>query len=393
MRIAAAAARRKPLPALLEEVLSTVQARLEGQVPHLAFVFFSNHFEDDGEQISEYIREKLGPRVLAGCSAEAVIGPEHEHEEEPVVSLWAAVLPEGAHCQPFQFLQSDLEAAPTPAELRKLFGRIPDGVQPTLLTLGDPFSVDITELLQRLNDDLPGWTAIGGMASGAERPEQSSLLLNGTVQREGIVGAALWGNLRIDTAVSQGCRPIGKPFIITKAERNIIWQLGGKSPLSLLNQIFEEAEPAEKKLMQQGIFLGRAIKEGKEEFRQGDFLIRNLMQADQGTGGIAIADLMRVGVTVQFHVRDAGTADEDLKTLVRPLAVQPPEGALLFSCNGRGTRMFPEKDHDIGVLRHFLPGLPAAGFFCAGELGPVGGKNFIHGHTASVAFFRPAGSP
>ena len=389
MRVVASAARRKPLPALLAEVTGAVRDQLDGQAPDLAFVFFSNHFEDDADQISQGLRDTVRPKLLAGCSAEGVIGPEHEHEEEPAISLWAATFPAGTHCQPFQFLQSDLEAAQTPDEYRKLFGKLPGGVTPTLLTLADPFSFDITGLLQGLNDHLPGWAVCGGMASGAERPGQSSLLLNDEVQREGAVGAVLWGNLQIDTVVSQGCRPIGTPFVITKAERNIIWQLGGKAPLSLLNQIFQDADTADKKLMEQGVFLGRAIKEGKAEFKRGDFLIRNLLQADQATGAIAVADLIRVGVTVQFHVRDAVTADEDLQALVRPLTERPPAGALLFSCNGRGSRMFPAKDHDVGVLRQALPSLPLAGFFCAGELGPVGGKNFIHGHTASLAFFRP----
>jgi small ligand-binding sensory domain FIST len=227
------------------------------------------------------------------------------------------------------------------------------------------------------------------MASGTERPEQSALILNGEVHREGAVGAAITGALAIDMVVSQGCRPVGKPFVITKAERNVIHRLGGQSPLALLNEMFEQASEADQQLMRQGVFLGRVIDEHRPEFRRGDFLIRNLMGADEESGAVAIGDMARVGTTVQFHVRDAATADEDLRALLAPQKATPPAGALLFSCNGRGRRMFAKPDHDVSVLREVLGPMPVIGCFCAGELGPVGGKNFIHGHTASIALFRP----
>jgi small ligand-binding sensory domain FIST len=200
---------------------------------------------------------------------------------------------------------------------------------------------------------------------------------------------AISGEVEIRTVVSQGCRPIGKPFVITKGERNIIHQLGGHKPLEVLHHIFQEAPTSEQKLMQEGIFIGRVIDERRPTFERGDFLIRHLVGADENSGAIAIGDHVRMGTTVQFHVRDAATAHEDLRTLLDPHRQQPPAGALLFSCNGRGTRLFSQRDHDVTASREQLGSIPVAGFFCAGELGPVGGRNFIHGHTASLALFRP----
>jgi small ligand-binding sensory domain FIST len=226
------------------------------------------------------------------------------------------------------------------------------------------------------------------MASGAEAPGQAALILDDETFRDGAVGVALSGALDVSTVVSQGCRPIGKPFIITKAERNIIYELGGQKPFELLRKIFESSSEADRALMQQGVLLGRAISEHKDKFQRGDFLVRNLIGADEESGAIAVGDLVRVGVTVQFHVRDAASAGEDLRTLLANEAEPRPVGALLFSCNGRGTHMFPERDHDVRMTRQVLGGPPVAGFFCAGELGPIGGKNFIHGHTASLAIFR-----
>ncbi|HMP58954.1 MAG TPA: FIST N-terminal domain-containing protein [Gemmatales bacterium] len=259
-----------------------------------------------------------------------------------------------------------------------------------MILLADPFTTDIGGLLAGINDTAPGWSVFGGMVSGAEAPGQAALIANGSTYRDGIVGVALNDRVLVNPVVSQGCRPIGKPYIVTKADRRIIYQLGGQNPLRVLEQIFEAATPEERSLMRQGVLVGQAIKETQPEFRRGDFLIRHLHNAHPGSGAIGVSDAMRVGVTVQFHVRDAASADEDLRALVNgSQGPERPSGALLFSGNGRGTRLFPGlESHDVGVLRELVPDLPVAGFTCAGELGPLGGKNFIHGQTASIAFFR-----
>jgi small ligand-binding sensory domain FIST len=386
MRIAATAANRGPNLELTKKLIAEILQQLDGGKPHLGVLLVTSHFDEDLGAIAEQIRTATNVDTLLGCTAEGVIGPGHEYEQEPAISLWMASMP-GVTIRPFHVAQAELEAASSSEDWRAHF-MMGAETMPYLLVLADPYSVDPATLLDGINEHLAGCRVFGGMASGAEGPDQSVVLLDDIPHRIGAVGVALSGPLTIDTVVSQGCRPVGRPFIITRAERNVIYQLGGKKPLAVLQEMFHEAPAEEQRLMNQGLFLGRAINEQKPEFTRGDFLIRNLMGVDEESGAIAVGDHVRVGITVQFHVRDAATADEDLRALLAPHASQSPAGVLLFSCNGRGRRMFPERHHDAGVVQELLGRVPVAGFFCSGELGPVGGKNFIHGHTASLALFR-----
>ncbi|MCC2670241.1 MAG: hypothetical protein K0Q72_2712, partial [Armatimonadetes bacterium] len=141
-----------------------------------------------------------------------------------------------------------------------------------------------------------------------------------------------------------------------------------------------------------GVFMGVVINEYRESFGRGDFLVRGVMGGNPQTGALAVGDMIRAGQTVQFHVRDAASAHEDLTELLQPQRERgEAAGAFLISCNGRGTRMFEQPHHDVATTRELIPGLPLAGFFAMGEFGPVGGQSFIHGHTASLAIFRPTG--
>ncbi len=383
MMIRSAAASRGTLSQLIERVLEQAQAP-SGPHADLGVFFVSSHFEEEMPLAAERVRQRTHVRTLIGCNAEGVIGPEHEHEQEPTVALWLAWLP-GVELRPFRLTPEDIEAIDTGDWLQRF--DIDRQGRPGLIAFGDPFTVDVNAFLEGMNQLLPGSALVGGMVSGCEGPRQAALVLDDELHCDGAVGVALWGNVALDTVVSQGCRPVGRPLVVTRAERNVIHQLGGQSPLAVLSDIYQDAPEADQRLMRQGVFLGRVINEQQGEFRRGDFLIRNLVGADDDTGSIAVGDLMRVGITVQFHVRDAATADEDLRSLLQGRS--RPVGALLFSCNGRGTRMFAGRDHDVGVLRQALESPPVIGFFCAGELGPVGDKNFIHGHTASIALFRP----
>jgi small ligand-binding sensory domain FIST len=213
------------------------------------------------------------------------------------------------------------------------------------------------------------------------------------VHRDGAVAVMLHGGVSLRTVVSQGCRPIGRHFVITKAERNVIYELGGRPALLQLKEIFDDLPTREQQLVQHGLHVGRVVNEYQDTYAQGDFLIRNVMGIDPDHGSVVIADFVRTGQTVQFQIRDAQTADEEMRQLlssVRKDRTAKPAGALLFTCNGRGTRLFPAPHHDAGVIRHVLGDIPLAGFFAAGELGPVGGKNFMHGFTASIALFDTA---
>ncbi len=229
-----------------------------------------------------------------------------------------------------------------------------------------------------------------GMASGGRRPGMNALLLGPRAVDHGAIGVLVQGPAIVRSVVSQGCRPIGKPLVITKAEDNFILELGGKPPALRLQELWQELAPDERQLLQQGLHVGRVINEYQGKFERGDFLIRNVMGLDRNNGALAVTDHIRVGQTVQFHVRDAASADEDLHALLQLdlRAHAKPAGALLFTCNGRGTRLFDEPHHDARAIRAEAGALPVAGFFAMGELGPVGGQNFIHGFTASVLLFE-----
>ena len=217
---------------------------------------------------------------------------------------------------------------------------------------------------------------MGGMASGGLAQRQSRLFLDDRVITHGAVGAHL-PQAEIHPMVAQGCRPVGEPFTITAADASMILELGGRPPLERSQELAAALHDRDRELLAQGVHLGLVINESEAEPGQGDFLIRGLLGADAESGAVAVGDEVEVGQTVQFHVRDADSADEDLRrTLKREaaaLGARPPAGALLFTCNGRGSRLFPGPDHDAGLLAETLGQIPVAGFFCAGEIGPVGG--------------------
>jgi small ligand-binding sensory domain FIST len=240
--------------------------------------------------------------------------------------------------------------------------------------------------LREQHPDLP---VIGGMASGARGPGGSRLLLDGTILVDGAVGVLIGGGATIETIVSQGCRPIGSPYVVTRGEGQFVRELAGRPALERLDEVATTLAPDDISLINRtGLHLGRVIDEHKATFDRGDFLVRTVLGGDRDHGAIAVNDVLDVGVTVQFHVRDADSADEDLRQLLGERAQSPvPDGALLFTCNGRGRHLFGLPDHDAGLLADVLGPVPTAGMFSAGELGPVGGRNFVHGFTASIALF------
>ena len=254
--------------------------------------------------------------------------------------------------------------------------------------LGDPFSCSVDSMLSHFAAEFPGLPVLGGMASGASAPGENRLFLNDEELDHGAVGVVVGGPVSIRSVVSQGCRPIGKPLIVTRANRNMIIELAGRPALEQLNSIYRESGTEDQQLIQRGLHVGLAMSELKDRFERGDFLIANVIGADRESGAVALGNLVRTGQTVQFHVRDAATADEDLRSLLASsLSQGPAHGGLLFSCNGRGTRMFSKPHHDACAIRDVAGTIPLAGFFAQGELGPVAGQNYIHGFTASVALF------
>lgn len=353
-------------------------------------MFVSADRAGDCAKIAEEICQRLQTDTLIGCTGESILGIGREVEGQSALSIWAATLP-GSTVQPMHLsFERSAEGGAIVGWPDELDGEWHEGT--AMILLGEPFSFPADALLERLNEDRPGVPVIGGMASGGGAPGENRLLLGREVFEEGAVAVVLHGGVRVRTVVSQGCRPIGKHFVITQAERNVIHQLGGKPALLQLKEIFDTLPTREQQLVQQGLHVGRVVSEYQESFQQGDFLIRNVMGIDPDEGTVVIADFVRAGQTVQFHIRDQQTADDEMKELLAHVRDDPnakPAGAMLFTCNGRGTRLFTEPHHDADVIKNALGEIPLAGFFAAGELGPVGGKNFMHGFTASIVLFEP----
>jgi len=357
----------------------------------VAFVFFTEHHRDAAARIVERIWLELDPQCAIGCCAQGVIGDVREIEQLPGIAVLAGSLP-GVRVHPFHIAGRSAwrEAIEDAAELQNRLGIGKE--TRALIGFGDPFTTPLDPFLAALESAAPGLPLIGGMTSGGRNAGMNVLVRNDETFDEGFVGISLSGPIEIQTIVSQGCRPIGKPFIITKSHDNVIEQLGGRPAMQALRDVVAAMSDDEQQLLQNGLLVGRAISEYREQFGRGDFLVRNIIGVDEESGSISLADYMRTGQTVQFHVRDAATADEDLLLLLEgQKAAAPAAGGLLFSCNGRGASLFAQPCHDITAARRAMPNTPVAGFFAAGELGPVGQKNFIHGHTASFALFRPRG--
>jgi small ligand-binding sensory domain FIST len=372
----------------LEEAYHMASAQVDGKAD-LALLFLSPHHASAAEVLAAKATSQFGSACLVGCTGESIVGNDREIEQGPALSLWLARWDKPVRVEAFHLTLEET------SEGYSLLG-MPDGLEEAdaahsvVVLLGDPFSFPADDFLQQLNEFRPGLRVVGGMASGARSPRQNRLLLNGKAHDAGAVGVLLHG-ASVRSVVSQGCRPIGKHFVITKARENLIQELGGKPPMEQLQQLFQELNPAEQQLFRQGLHIGRVINEYQADFQRGDFLVRNVMGIERESGAVAITDRVRVGQTVQFHVRDAQTADEDLRALLQldaQATTGTARGALLFTCNGRGTRLFPQPNHDASAVRAEVGQVPLAGFFAQGELGPIGGQNFIHGFTASVVLFE-----
>jgi small ligand-binding sensory domain FIST len=379
-------------PALAAKTMTQqVLKQLDGRPCHAVFLFVSALYETDWKPILAQIRRELDNPLLLGCTAGGVLGTDQELEFTPAMSLAAAYLPR-VELHPFRISPEDLEEDHGTGFWIEKAGVNP-AQEPVGILIPEPYSCDCMPLVTGLNAAYPKMPLIGGLASGGTQAGENALFLNDEVIREGAVGWLLIGDVKIQTIVSQGCRPLGRPFIVTKAQENALLELAGVPALEALQQLFQTLSPADKSLAQRALLLGVVMDERKEKFGRGDFLIRNIIGIDPGSGIILVGDKIQVGQTVQFQVRDANTAREDLQHLLKEnapeLTKSPPAGALLFSCLGRGRDLYGEPNYDIRTIGASVSACPIAGFFCNGEIGPVGGHNFIHGFTSSLGLFRP----
>ena len=387
MKVGAALAINREARTAAAEATMEAARRLGERQPSLAIVFASAHFSSQAEAVVDAVHEAASPRALAGCVAEAVVGAGREIESQPAVSVWLASLDAEArtfHCRVSQ-TEGDATLSGWPRDPAKAY-----------LLIADPFSFPAELLLNVMNEGALGSPSIvGGLASGGTVPGETRLFLDRNVLNSGAVGVAL-PNQDVVALVSQGCRPIGPVLTVTRSEGNVILELGGRTPLERIQEMYASLPEHDRELVTQGLLIGRVIDEYKTDFERGDFLVRGVVGADPESGAIAIGDAVAVGETIQFHVRDESSADEDLRSALKVARDKIGEhgiaGGLLFTCNGRGSRMFSTPNHDAALLASELGDPPVAGFFCAGELGPVGSKTFLHGFTASMALFPEGGA-
>jgi small ligand-binding sensory domain FIST len=363
------------------EAAREARAALAGGAVDLAFLFLSpDHFAASEEALVA-LEQELAPRHVLGCVAEGVLAGHRELESGPGAAVWAASLP-GAEIETFHSLAVGTDDGVAVTSFPEL-----DGADLVAL-LVDPFSFPAAGFLSKLNEEEERAPVVGGLAAGGGEPDTQSLFVDGEIVYEGAVGAVLRG-VPVRTVVSQGCEPVGRDAVITNAEGNVVFELAGEPALERLkDDLANMTEQQQHSAASGGVLAGLVIDENRAEYRRGDYLMRGLMGVDEDTGALAIAEAVRVGQTLRFHVRDADAADEDLReNLANAIDGDHAAGALLFTCNGRGTSLFATPDHDARAVGEALGGDGLAGFFCAGEIGPVGGKPFLHGFTATLAVF------
>jgi small ligand-binding sensory domain FIST len=354
---------------------------LGGAPADLVFLFVGRGNLEHADEGLAIVQERLRPRALVGCGAQGVLASGHEHENGGV-GVWAASLPD-AELASFHLETLAAGDSIAVAGMPEL-----DGADAMFL-LADPYTFPSEPLLDQIAEDHPGLPVLGGLASAGGGPGSAFLMMDDELVGEGAVGVTLAG-VDVRPCVSQGARPIGPEMAITSAEANVIHELASRPALERLKSAITELDAGERALAAAGLLIGIVIDENRPEYERGDFLVRGLLGADEETGSIAVGERVRVGQTVRMQVRDGASADEDLRLALARVSLEldgPPAGALLFTCNGRGSQMFSEPDHDAGALDDALGGAPAAGFFCAGEIGPVGARSFVHGFTATMAVF------
>ncbi len=356
-----------------------------------AFVFATADYRDQLPDFLELIQVHGHAPVVVGCSGAGLIGTNAEAERTSGFSLLLLHLP-GTRLTPFTFTEGDVEESSGPGFWQMESGVGADEVD-AWIVLGDPMRLDLDRWLHEWNIAYPGVPSLGGLASGGQRGDDTIVFCNREVLAGGGVALGLRGGVRLHPLVSQGCTPIGEAHPVTGAEGNVITTLGLRPAYEVLQETFAALPDAVRARAQGNLFAGLATSEYIDEFKRGDFLIRNIVGGDPNSGAVAIGAVPRVGQTMQFQLRDRQTADEDLRALsdaARTSGIRP-FATLLFACNGRGQGLFGSEGHDARVLSKAFGPLPGAGFFCNGEIGPVGATNFVHGYTASTALLCDAG--
>ncbi|MDA1265776.1 MAG: FIST C-terminal domain-containing protein [Planctomycetota bacterium] len=374
-----------------QRAVQQLMAGLDG-APDLLLFFCTHHYASALEGLGGRLTGATGARESAGCTGFSIVGGDKEVEGRPSLALWGARFGNGTEVR----IEHLTATASSAGEVQ--FSGAPPVEQPHragVVLLADPFTFPAHVYLPELAQDLPGVPVVGGLASGGQGPRQNLLWNGGACLDHGALAVVIEGEVALETLVSQGCRPIGAPLVVTACEGPLIRKLRGSRADKVLFDLLAEIPKRDRELFKRGAHIGLAIDATKSQFGAEDLLVRNLRGVDPNQGAIVVGDdSLRAGMSVQFMVRDAATASDELQRLLsgRAAAWSEPggqSGALLFTCGGRGAHLFRTLNHDAGAIQqHLGPDLPLAGFFCAGEIGPVGGQPFLHGFTASVGLLR-----
>jgi len=352
-----------------------------GERPDLVMVSVTRSHAGALEDIVGAIGSVLHPMAVIGAAAASVVGTGREVEETPAISLWAGWTGP---------LVAVRVTATRLADGGWHFEGWPSGLgfEPRALVLvADPFTFPAAAFLDFLAERHPGLPVVGGNASGGLGPGGSRLVTEGRVVSDGATGVLVGGGVGIETLVSQGCRPYGDALTVTRSDRNVIYEVAGVPAMEcLVDQITHHLARAEVASIQtDGIFVGRVVNERIGEPEPSDYLVRSVVGVDRTTGAVAVDDRVPLGSTIRFHRRDAGTAHHDLGQV---LEGRQADAGLVFTGNGRGTRMFDDAHHDAEVVGRRVGPVPLGGLFAGGEFGPVGGRNFVHEFATSMALFR-----
>ncbi len=404
MQWANALSTRPSLEAAITDVVERAVSSLTAPAD-LGLVFISSAFASEYSRLLPLLSEKLSVPVLIGCSGGGVIGTTtegqtQELEAEAALSLTLAHLP-GVDLQVFHVVTEELPDLDSSPDAWIDLLDVPPSPTPQFILLCSSFSSGINDLLQGLDFAYPGSVTVGGQASAGGMSGRTALFCHDAggdrLYREGTLGLALSGNIAVETIVAQGCRPIGKPLQVTKAERNIILELDEQVPLVVLREVIANLSEQERMLAQHSLFVGMAMDGFKLALHQGDFLIRGILGVDPSAGAIAIGDRVRPGQRLQFHLRDAEASAEDLELLLQQYQNQRDDepaaiAALMFACVGRGEGLYGQPNFDSDLFKRYIKDIPVGGLFCGGEIGPIGGSTFLHGYTSVFGICHALGT-
>jgi len=355
----------------------------------LGLLFMTPHYFADAARILEVLRVHAEIPLLLGCSSTSLIFGSREIEDEPGLALLLLALP-GAELRGIHFTQEQVEEANGPGYWAMETGLTAEQLN-GWLAFADPFHTDAEAWLRGWNEAYAPKPIVGGLASGDFAQRSTQLYLDGHVFEEGGVAVAVAGEVELQSVISQGCTPIGETWTITKTDGNIIQMIANRPAYEVLHETFVNLSEQEQRKARGNLFVGLVVNEYLEEFHRGDFLVRNILGGDPQSGSLAVGALPRQGQTMQFQRRDAAAATEDMTALLERLRLRLAGrgiyGGCLCTCNGRGHRLFGHPNHDAGLVQEKLGPMELAGFFCNGEIGPIGQRNFLHGYTASLAVF------